>query len=161
MSYNDITKIIDYLYISNWHTSNNILELHKNKIKAVLTIETRQKPDNIINYYRSNNIDYLFLNLKDLSNENILKYFDISYDFINKHISKGDNVLVHCWAGVSRSATLILNYLMRKYFENTKNKYCSECVLVYYLKYCQSKRPIISPNLGFINQLILYYKNSI
>ena len=159
MSYNDITKIIDNLFISNWDTSNNILELHKNKIKAVLTIETRQKPDSIINYYRSNNIDFLFLRLNDLPKENIRKYFDISYDFINKHISKGNNVLVHCWAGVSRSTTLVLNYLMRKYYlENIMNKCRSECVLVYFLKYCQSKRPIINPNSGFINQLISYYK---
>lgn len=158
MSYNDITKIIDHLYISNWNTSNNLLELHKNKIKAVLTIETRNKPDNIINYYRTNNIDYLFLSLDDLPTENISKYFDISYIFINKHVNKGDNVLVHCWAGVSRSTTLVINYLMRKYFENTRDKCCTECVLVYYLKYCQSKRPIINPNVGFINQLVSYYK---
>ena len=160
MSYqeiNQINQISNNLYISNWDISNNPVELKKHNIKAIITIETRKKTDGILNYYRKNNIDYLFLYLNDLPSENITKYFDISYNFIDKHISKGNNVLVHCWAGVSRSATLILNYLMRKYYEEDGRNQCSRCVFNYFLHYCQSKRPIINPNQGFIYNLVSYY----
>lgn len=156
--YHDINKISDFLYISNWDTANNPYELEKHNIKAVLTIETSNKPNHILKYYKENNIDYLYLYLNDLPSENITKYFDISYDFIDKNIKNGNNVLVHCMAGISRSSTLILNYLMRKYYE--KNMYqnaCSSCVLNYFLKAVRTKRPIINPNTGFITQLKNYY----
>jgi protein tyrosine phosphatase len=159
MSFNhDIDKISDFLYISNWDTANNLYELKKHNIKAVLTIETSNKPKYILDYYKQNNIDFLFLYLNDFSSENISKYFDISYEFIDKNIKKGNNVLVHCMAGISRSSTLILNYLMRKYYEKNiyKNK-CSECILNYFLRAVRTKREIINPNPGFINQLKNYY----
>ena len=158
MSYQSMDKIVDHLYITNWETSNNISELKRNNIKAILTIETSQKPITVLDYYKKNNIDYLFLYLNDLSTENISKYFEKSYDFINSHINKGENVLVHCRAGVSRSATLVLNYLIRKYYEQDGRNKCSRCVLKYFLNYCKSKRFVINPNPGFINQLISYYQ---
>ena len=161
MSYHqDITEIFRNLYISNWYTSINPDELQKYNIKAIITIETRQKTQNILNYYRKNNIDCLFLYLNDLPSENISKYFDISYNFIDKHIKAGDNVLVHCWAGVSRSATLIINYLMRRYYELGGISKCAKCIFKSILNYCQIKRPIINPNDGFKNSLIQYYSKS-
>ena len=85
----------------------------------------------------------------------IYKYFDISYKFIKDHISKNKNVLVHCHAGVSRSSTLILNYMLRTYYKNGGMK-CPNCIFYYFLNYVRLKRPIINPNVGFINQIINY-----
>jgi protein tyrosine phosphatase len=159
MNFNqDINKISDFLYISNWETSNNPYVLKKYNIKAIITIETHRKSNEILDYYKENNIDYLFLYLYDLPSEDISKYFDISFAFIDKHIKKGENVLVHCMAGISRSSTLILNYLIRKYYEryNYSSK-CSNCIVNYFLQLCRLKRPIINPNPGFITQLKNYY----
>jgi hypothetical protein len=47
-------KIVDHLYITNWETSNNISELKRNNIKAILTIETSQKPITVLDYYKKN-----------------------------------------------------------------------------------------------------------
>ena len=160
MSYQDITEIFKNLYISNWYTSINPIELQKHNIKAIITIETRQKTQDILNYYRKSNIDCLFLYLNDLPSENITKYFDISYNFIDKHIKTGDNVLVHCWAGVSRSATLIINYLMRRYYILGGTSKCTKCIFKSILNHCKIKRPIINPNDGFKNSLIQYYSKS-
>ena len=139
----DINKISDFLYISNWEASNNPYELNKYNIKAVITIETHKKSKEILDYYKKNNIDYLFLYLADLPTEDISKYFDISYEFIDKHIKKGENVLVHCMAGVSRSSTLILNYLIRKYYERYNHTNCSNCVVNYFLKIKQNRSVIL------------------
>ena len=35
MSYQSMDKIVDHLYITNWETSNNVLELKRNNIKAI------------------------------------------------------------------------------------------------------------------------------
>jgi protein-tyrosine phosphatase len=50
---------------------------------------------------------------------------------------------VHCWAGVSRSATIVIAYLMRK------NKWPLETAM----DYVKQKRNFINPNHGFLAKL--------
>lgn len=152
---NNIDEIIPHLYISNWGSSNDPRKIKENNIKAVITIETRKKPDYILKYYRENNIDFLYLYIDDTPFENISKYFNISYDFIKKYIDKKENVLVHCYAGISRSSTIIFNYMLREYYLNNGSK-CPQCIFKYFLDYSRNKRYIINPNIGFINQLLSY-----
>jgi len=52
-------------------------------------------------------------------------------------------VLVHCLAGKSRSATIVIAYLM------VVNNWT--CDMAY--KFLVAKRPVISPNLGFMGAL--------
>ncbi|KAF8366196.1 hypothetical protein PRIPAC_84025 [Pristionchus pacificus] len=61
-------------------------------------------------------------------------------------LSEGHTVLVHCLAGVSRSASLILAYLT-KYHTRSLEK-------AFHL--LQSIRPLVRPNIGFWRQLIQF-----
>ena len=83
---NDITEIVPHLFLSNWFTSNNPYVLNKNKIKAVVTLETMNKPDNILLYQKMNGIQSLYIRLPDSPSANIYQYFDMTYDFINDKI---------------------------------------------------------------------------
>lgn len=65
---------------------------------------------------------------------------------IHAIIQDGGAVLVHCVAGVSRSATICLAYLTKYYCRSLRD--------AYHLMY--SKRPMVRPNLGFWRQLIHY-----
>jgi protein tyrosine phosphatase len=146
--------IIPHVYISAWDESNDIELLKKNNIKAVITIETKSKPEFILNYYKNNNIDFMYLFLYDFPTEDIKKYFDCSYKFIDKHVVNNENVLIHCRMGISRSATIILNYLIRKIYENRQNKNINPCyVFNLCLNLMVSTRHIINPNFGFITQI--------
>lgn len=44
----------------------------------------------------------------------IYPYFDKSYAFLSKCLAEG-NVFVHCKMGISRSASLVIAYIMRRY----------------------------------------------
>ena len=56
---------------------------------------------------------------------------------------KSGNVLIHCYAGVSRSTTILTAYLMRK------NSWAMREVL----ELVKKQRPFINPNKGFKSQL--------
>jgi len=56
------------------------------------------------------------------------------------------SVLVHCAAGVSRSATVVLGYLMSRH----------NYTLAAALEHLKAVRPWVAPNLGFMQQLAAY-----
>lgn len=58
-------------------------------------------------------IKFIRVPINDNSKENIKKYFSITNSFIEEVRRQNGKVLIHCQAGVSRSATIVLAYLMR------------------------------------------------
>jgi len=61
--------------------------------------------------------------------------------------SVNGKVLVHCYAGISRSATIILAYLMVN----------ERMHLHLAIKLLRDKHSISKPNQGFMNQLLRFY----
>ena len=89
--------------------------------------------------------DYLHLPLDDVYEEQLSPYFTIANEFIENQLQKGNKVLVHCHAGISRSASIIIGFLMYKNMSFTEA-----------YDYVKSKRNIIDPNMGFTIQLYSY-----
>merc|ERR1711962_1014706 len=71
-------------------------------------------------------------------------YFNQAITFIDQIKNKNGKILVHCKAGVSRSATICLAYLI----SNSK-----KCLNDAYDE-IKSKRRVISPNFNFMGQLL-------
>lgn len=85
-------------------------------------------------------IKYMNAFVSDIESEFIDVYFMECYEFIHDALSQSDSrVLVHCAFGVSRSASLVIMYLM-KYFNVSYNEA---------FKYTKRCREIIDPNDGF------------
>eukprot|EP00455_Lapot_gusevi_P027359 TRINITY_DN2894_c0_g2_i1.p1 TRINITY_DN2894_c0_g2~~TRINITY_DN2894_c0_g2_i1.p1 ORF type:complete len:204 (+),score=34.33 TRINITY_DN2894_c0_g2_i1:75-686(+) len=82
---------------------------------------------------------YLHLEIYDLNNFPIQEHFETAADFIHEARQNGGSVLVHCQAGVSRSASLVLAYLMK--YENMSFDDAHHLL--------KEKRPCIYPNAGF------------
>jgi dual specificity phosphatase 12 len=86
------------------------------------------------------NLNWLDMPLQNINENAILIHLVKMIDF---HLSCGKQVLVNCFAGVSRSATIVIAYLMYK------NKWSFEDAITF----VKSKRNIINPNYGFVCQL--------
>ncbi len=67
-----------------------------------------------LQYDKSIVSDYLYIPADDYEQFDLSQYFQKAYDFIEKN-RKQANVLVHCMAGISRSVTLVVAYLIKKY----------------------------------------------
>lgn len=91
----------------------------------------------------SSYIKYKFIPCLDLPETNLNNIVHTCNDFINECRENNDRILVHCNAGVSRSATIVIAYLILKCDFNFNDAYA----LV------KSKRHCIRPNDGFLRQL--------
>lgn len=80
----------------------------------------------------------------DSCHQNLKQFFDDAFQFLDEAHASGSRVLVHCHAGVSRSPTITVAYLMHHL----------RLPLVDAYRYLKAKRPIISPNLNFMGQLV-------
>ena len=65
-------------------------------------------------YYRHVGIQFLGIPAYDTITFDLSKYFKNAADFIDQALQSGGRVLVHCHAGISRSATIVACYLMLK-----------------------------------------------
>lgn len=90
--------------------------------------------------------DYKHVQLQDDPNHDIRQHFEECFDFINKAKAEGGKVLIYCFSGRSRSATIAIAHLMRY----------KEMTLREALVHCQNVRCGVEPNFGFLQQLRRY-----
>ena len=137
---NEFDEINENLYLGDYGSSLNIDKLKEKGIKKVLTVmDYTEGPK-----YKPEEFIHKRFEIDDDEHQNIIQYFGECLNFI-----KGkEKVLVHCVAGASRSATIVIAYLM------WTNKWKFDKAL----DFVTTKRPIVCPNYGFQNQLKLFEK---
>jgi len=90
----------------------------------------------------------LTVDVDDSPTVKIDKYFGAVNKFIDEALDDNGVVLVHCMAGVSRSAALVLGFLIWKKNWTLKSA----------LQTVEKARPTINPNQAFRRQLLDYEK---
>ncbi len=93
-------------------------------------------------------VSHRLVNVKDDPRAFLMKYWPRCFDFIDSARENGGVVLVHCMAGVSRSAATVAAYLLYKNQFSSVNEA---------LRHVQSKRRDVNPNPGFVRQLEFFY----
>lgn len=92
---------------------------------------------------------YKKIEVLDTADTNLSEHFDECFDFINEAKRDGGGVLVHCFAGRSRSGTIVVAYLMKQHRMSLSQA----------LELVRSKRPQVQPNYGFMMQLQNFEKS--
>ncbi len=104
-----LSTIIDgFLYQSNMNDATNIKLLKQYDIRHIISV-CNCPPSRII----LGNFDVLWINVYDNLNTDIRSYFERTNEFLHSARKSKEKVLVHCQAGISRSSTIVLAYLMK------------------------------------------------
>ncbi|XP_077378696.1 dual specificity protein phosphatase 26-like [Festucalex cinctus] len=130
------------LYIGDQHSAENRSDLSRHGITHILNA-AHSKRQGCPDIYQGLKITYMGIQAHDSCNFDMSVNFQPAADFIHRALSRGGHVLVHCHVGVSRSATLVLAYLMLK----------QRLTLVEAICAVKENRGVI-PNRGFLRQLI-------
>jgi tyrosine-protein phosphatase MSG5 len=135
-----ITQILPNLFLGSRTNAQNIYEVRYFDIQTIINVALE------IPRVCCDEFKYVKYNWDDIFCYDILSELDSVTDIMHSEISKGNNVLIHCAAGVSRSASAVIGYLMK--YE--KMDYDEAFTRVKSLRSC------INPNLGFVDQLKIY-----
>jgi protein tyrosine/serine phosphatase len=130
------TEIFPWLYLGNAQDAVNYDGLRQKGIRFILNATKELHTPEA----EEEGFQYLKLNLEDHADEPIADYFEQAFNFIEQARRQSQAVLVHCRRGISRSATIVIAYVMRyarKTFEEA-------------FEYVKQRREIINPNLGFV-----------
>ena len=128
-------KITDKVYLGDCFGAEKEEQIKEHNIKRVLSCMGNLSPK-----YKDQSIVQKIIKISDFPESNIMQYFKDSIKFIDE----SEKVFVHCFAGVSRSATLVIAYFMWKDKKSFKES----------LEFIQKHR-IVTPNAGFRKQLLI------
>lgn len=136
-----LCAVTEHLYLSSVRAADDSCQLTRCNVTCVVNVsETRSRAA------RLPGVEYIHIPIPDSPAAPLGEHFDQVADKIQLEAAHGGRTLVHCKAGVSRSAALCMAYLM-------KHRQVSLLEAHGWLK---ARRPLVRPNRGFWEQLIRY-----
>ena len=103
----DLDEIMPRLYLGSMFAAGELETLEECKVTHILTMGSDMDPK------FPDKFEYKICEVDDDETSNIKKYFPEGIEFIETALESGGCVLVHWSAGVSRSSTMIIAYLMK------------------------------------------------
>lgn len=93
--------------------------------------------------YPALNLNIQHIVMRDSLDEDLTKYLDSCVNHVQSVVKSGGRILVHCVAGVSRSASICIAYLVKFKGKTLKDAYT----------HVSTKRPCVFPNFNFWQHL--------
>eukprot|EP01121_Diplochlamys_sp_Union-15-3_P012318 TRINITY_DN3678_c0_g1_i1.p1 TRINITY_DN3678_c0_g1~~TRINITY_DN3678_c0_g1_i1.p1 ORF type:complete len:156 (+),score=21.12 TRINITY_DN3678_c0_g1_i1:82-549(+) len=137
-------KIIEeHIYLGSIFNAYNIIDLVNSDIGYIINVgdtkSSAKYPENIKTLYRP---------LSDFGDSDLVSVFDECFQMFDEAKKNNKKVLIHCMAGVNRSASVLIAYLMQHKKWRLKEA----------LQFVKERRSFISPHPGYIRQLVEYEK---
>ncbi|XP_039037840.1 dual specificity protein phosphatase 1B-like isoform X2 [Hibiscus syriacus] len=134
---NALCQIEEGLFLGSLGDASNKSALKSSNVTHILTVANLSVPS------YPNEFVYKIIEVTDREDTNLMRYFDECFGFIDEARRLGSGVLVHCFMGISRSATVVIAFLMKK-----NGMRFSQA-----LEHVKRRRPQVSPNPGCVLQL--------
>ncbi|KAK5927501.1 hypothetical protein CgunFtcFv8_012651 [Champsocephalus gunnari] len=133
-------EILPHLYLGCAKDSTNLDVLEEYGIKYILNVTP-----NLPNLFENaGEFKYKQIPISDHWSQNLSQFFPEAISFIDEARGQKCGVLVHCLAGISRSVTVTVAYLMQKLNLSMNDAY----------DIVKMKKSNISPNFNFMGQLL-------
>lgn len=132
-----------YSVVGNYATKDEDILAERNIQVVISALTEEEYEDYMIAKQDFPGIEWHRLVIDDDKDERISQYFFDVHGIINNAVQLNKNVIVHCAAGMSRSPSLVIAYLM------IENRWRYEEAL----KFVKKRREIVEPNIGFAKQL--------
>ncbi|KAF9218004.1 hypothetical protein BGZ59_003786 [Podila verticillata] len=160
-------RVLPHLYLGAEHNASDLPALSRLGISSVLNValEITRDGEQVIKTNNSHNItttpksnlsSSVFrhgVEYKNLSwshsQHNIQHDFAAAFEFIDQSVAQGGKVLIHCQLGVSRSASLVIAYVMRAQGMGLSEAY----------DFVKQLSAVISPNMTLMYQLAEFEKS--
>ena len=109
MPFEPATFITENIFLGPQNAAKELSYLKENKIGTIVLAGESLKSR------FPNDIDYIYLEIADDPNQEITSHFEnISNQIKAAKEKENPNILIHCVSGISRSATLVIAYLMKE-----------------------------------------------
>lgn len=128
-------QIISFLYLGSQDCCSPDV-LTKYNIKSVLSLGIEAP-------FKAPDISHIFVPCLDLPETDLEHIIMNCNKIIRKSIDRKENILVHCNAGVSRSVSIIIGFLILEKHKSYEDAY----------QLVKLVRPCMQPNAGFVKQL--------
>lgn len=142
----EMSDILDCLSLGSWRDAVDGEKLKARGVTHVLNVAKEVPPQCEREAMESGDFCHKTIPLMDCHSQNIDVHFEDAFTFIQGARNQHGKVLVHCRRGISRSAAIVVGYLM------SRESYSYEKAL----EFVKLKRPCVSLNLAFREVLSEY-----
>ncbi|XP_048765244.2 mucin-17-like isoform X4 [Ostrea edulis] len=137
------TRILPFLYLGSHRDAMSQETIQINDISYILNVSITCPKSPFVQDGHFHRIP-----VNDNYSAKLLPFFHQAFQYIDKVREANGCVMIHCLAGISRSPTLAIAYVMKYLHMSSDDAY----------RYVKDKRPTISPNFNFLGQLLEYEK---
>jgi protein-tyrosine phosphatase len=137
------------LFLGKQHPPQEMLnQIRQKQIHVIISVGFSQSPWQFLltqNEQNRTNVRHTYSHdVEDLEAPEhfakMQKILPIASEQLHRHLTKGENVLIHCYQGASRSATCVLWFLTQRH----------GFTLLEAVRHVKGKRPVILPKPGFL-----------
>lgn len=138
------TEIESGLFLGCQSDASNADLLESLKIKYILNVS-----EDLPNTFEDDaTFSYKRIPITDHWSQDLSQFFPEAIAFIDEALEKKQGILVHCLAGISRSVTVTVAYLMQKRRWSLNDAY----------DFVKQRKTNVSPNFNFMGQLLDFEK---
>ena len=138
-----LTSIDNIIYLGNAYNAADYYYLKNFGITGIVNA------CNEISNYFEDDFEYFKIDILDINNSSIYKFFDPFITFVENILENDGKIMIHCYMGSSRSAILVVLYLI-KYKSYTMDDS---------IHFITDKRNRVNINVTYIEELKKYLNN--